>query len=172
VNGQPADDKGQLSRLAPMLQSLHGGKRAKPEAPTLGNRSAARERQRGASAKANFLPSCGFARPDATGFDCSACLCRSGLFGLSAGCQDFGRYDRNRTFELRPLAVYASASIRGDIWIYGFWTGLNYVAAASDQTQAKTDEAAIAAQVEKTCAQQTSQPLASAVWTTYLESKK
>ena len=112
------------------------------------------------------------ARPDATGLDCSACLCRFGLFGLSAGCQDFGRYDRNRTFELRPLAVYASASIRGDIWIYGFWTGLNYVAAASDQTQAKTDEAAIAAQVEKTCAQQTSQPLASAVWTTYLKSKK
>jgi hypothetical protein len=32
--------------------------------------------------------------------------------------------------------------------------------------------AAIAAQVEKTCAQQTSQPLASAVWTTYLESKR
>ena len=52
--------------------------------------------------------------------------------------------------------------LEGTIWIYGFWTGLNYVAAASDQTQAKTDEAAIAAQVEKTCAQQTSQPLASA----------
>jgi hypothetical protein len=62
--------------------------------------------------------------------------------------------------------------LEGTIWIYGFWTGLNYVAAASDQTQAKTDEAAIAAQVEKTCAQQTSQPLASAVWTTYLESKR
>ena len=62
--------------------------------------------------------------------------------------------------------------LEGTIWIYGFWTGLNYVAAASDQTQAKIDVAAIAAQVEKTCAQQTSQPLASAVWTTYLESKK
>ena len=62
--------------------------------------------------------------------------------------------------------------LEGTIWIYGFWTGLNYVAAASDQKQAKTDEAAIAAQVEKTCAEQTSQPLASAVWTTYLESKR
>jgi hypothetical protein len=62
--------------------------------------------------------------------------------------------------------------LEGTIWIYGFWTALNYVAAASDQTQAKTVEAAIAAQVEKTCAKQSSQPLASAVWTTYLESKR
>ena len=62
--------------------------------------------------------------------------------------------------------------LEGTIWIYGFWTGLNYVAAASDQTQAKIDAAAIVAQVEKTCAKQTSQTLASAVWTTYLESKR
>jgi hypothetical protein len=59
--------------------------------------------------------------------------------------------------------------LEGTIWIYGFWTGLNYVAAASDQTQAKIDVAAIVAEVEKTSAQQTSQTLASAVWTTYLE---
>jgi hypothetical protein len=62
--------------------------------------------------------------------------------------------------------------LEGTVWLYGFWTGLNYVAAASDQTQAKTDVAAIAAEVEKTCAQQTSQTLASAVWTTYLRSKR
>ena len=62
--------------------------------------------------------------------------------------------------------------LEGAVWIYGFWTGLNYVAAASDQTQAKIDVAAIVAQVEKTCAQQTSQTLASAVWTTYLGSKE
>ena len=62
--------------------------------------------------------------------------------------------------------------LEGTIWIYGFWTGLNYVAAASDQTQAKINVAAIVTEVEKTCAQQTSQTLASAVWTTYLESKK
>jgi hypothetical protein len=62
--------------------------------------------------------------------------------------------------------------LEGTVWIYGFWTGLNYVAAASDQTQAKIDPAAIVNEVEKTCAQQPSQTLASAVWTTYLGSKK
>jgi hypothetical protein len=59
--------------------------------------------------------------------------------------------------------------LEGTVWIYSFWTGLNYVAAASDQTQAKIDMAAMVAKVEKTCAQQTSQTLASAVSTTYLE---
>jgi hypothetical protein len=58
--------------------------------------------------------------------------------------------------------------LEGTVWISGFWTGINYVAAASDQTQAKIDMAAIVAEVEKNCAQQTSQTLASAVWTTYL----
>ena len=62
--------------------------------------------------------------------------------------------------------------LEGTVWIYGFWTGLNYVAAASDQTQAKVDMAAIVAEVEKTCARQTLKPLASAVWTTYLGSKR
>jgi hypothetical protein len=62
--------------------------------------------------------------------------------------------------------------LEGTIWIYGFWTGLNYVAAASDQTQAKIDVAAIVDQVEKTCARKKSQTLASAVWTSYLESKR
>jgi len=60
--------------------------------------------------------------------------------------------------------------LEGTVWIYGFWTGLNYVAAASGQTQAKTDITTIVAAVDKTCAQQTSQTLASAVWTTYLGS--
>ena len=62
--------------------------------------------------------------------------------------------------------------LEGTAWIYGFWTGLNYVAAASDQAQAKIDVAAIVVEVKKTCAQQMSQTLASAVWTTYLASKK
>ena len=59
----------------------------------------------------------------------------------------------------------------GTVWIYGFWTGLNYVAAASEQTQTQSeiDTAAIVAEVKKTCAQAPSQALASAVWTTYLE---
>ena len=60
----------------------------------------------------------------------------------------------------------------GTVWIYGFWTGLNYVAAASDQAQSGTDTAEIVAEVKKTCAQAPSQSLASAVWTTYLEFKK
>ncbi len=62
--------------------------------------------------------------------------------------------------------------LEGTIWIYGFWTGLNYVAAASDQTQAKINVAAIVTEVEKTCAQETSQTLGSAAWTTYLGSKR
>ena len=62
--------------------------------------------------------------------------------------------------------------LEGTAWIYGFWTGLNYVAAASDQAQAKIDMVAIVVEVKKTCAQQMSQTLASAVWTTYLASKK
>jgi hypothetical protein len=62
--------------------------------------------------------------------------------------------------------------LEGTIWIYGFWTGLNYVAAASDQAQAKIDVAAIVNEVEKTCAHQTSQTLASAVWATYIGSKR
>jgi hypothetical protein len=48
----------------------------------------------------------------------------------------------------------------------------DYVAAASDQAQANIDMAAIVVQVEKTCAQQTSQTLASAVWTTILDHLK
>jgi hypothetical protein len=60
----------------------------------------------------------------------------------------------------------------GIVWIHGFWTGLNYVAAASGQSQAKIDEAAIVAEVRKTCAQQTSQTLATAAWTAYLRSEK
>jgi hypothetical protein len=62
--------------------------------------------------------------------------------------------------------------LEGTVWIYGFWTGLNYVAAASDQAQAKIDVAATMSEVEKTCAQQMSQTLASAVWTTYIGSKR
>src|SRR3984957_5318328 len=60
----------------------------------------------------------------------------------------------------------------GTAWIYGFWRGLNYVAATSDQAQSGTDSAEIVAEVKKTCAQAPSQSLASAVWTTYLEFKK
>jgi hypothetical protein len=62
--------------------------------------------------------------------------------------------------------------LEGTIWIYGFWTGLNYVASASEQTETKVDTAAVLVEVKKTCAQRPSQALASAVWTTYLELDK
>lgn len=60
----------------------------------------------------------------------------------------------------------------GTVWIYGFWTGLNYAAAASEQAQSGTNTAEIVAEVKKTCAQLPSQALASAIWTTYLEFNK
>jgi hypothetical protein len=60
----------------------------------------------------------------------------------------------------------------GIIWILGFWTGLNYVAAASEQTQPKADEREIVTEVEKSCAQRSSQALGSAVWTAYLNFTK
>jgi hypothetical protein len=62
--------------------------------------------------------------------------------------------------------------LEGTIWIYGFWTGLNYVAAASGQTETKVDTAVAVVEVEKTCAQRPSQVLASAVWTAYLDLNK
>ena len=58
--------------------------------------------------------------------------------------------------------------LEGTVWIHGFWTGLNYVAAASGQTQPKISTSSIMTEVEKACARKTSQTLASAVWTTYL----
>jgi hypothetical protein len=59
--------------------------------------------------------------------------------------------------------------LEGTIWIYGFWTGVNYVAAASGQTETKVDTEAVMVEVKKTCAQRPSQVLASAVWTAYLD---
>jgi hypothetical protein len=40
--------------------------------------------------------------------------------------------------------------LEGTIWIYGFWTGLNYVAAASGQTETKVDTTAVVVEVKKT----------------------
>ena len=65
-----------------------------------------------------------------------------------------------------------SLRLEGTIWIYGFWTGLNYVAAASEQTETKIDTEAVVVEVKKTCAQRQSQVLASAVWATYLDHNK
>ena len=62
--------------------------------------------------------------------------------------------------------------LEGTIWIYGFWTGLNYVASASEQTETKVDTAAVVLEVKKTCAQRPSQVLASAVWAAYIDLNK
>src|ERR1700687_143714 len=51
---------------------------------------------------------------DKTSLICGASLCRSDLPGLGAECQGFSRHDGNRAHELRSLAVYARASIRGN----------------------------------------------------------
>ena len=58
--------------------------------------------------------------------------------------------------------------LEGTVWIHGFWTGLNYVAAASGQTQPRISMSSIVPEVERACPRQTAQTLASAVWTTYL----
>jgi hypothetical protein len=62
--------------------------------------------------------------------------------------------------------------LEGTIWIYGFWTGLNYVAAASGQTETKVETAAVMVEVKQACAKRPSQILASAVWTAYLDLNK
>jgi hypothetical protein len=53
-------------------------------------------------------------------------------------------------------------------WVEGFWSGLNYVAAASDQKQSVVDANVMMAEMEKVCRQKSSQILASAVWTAFL----
>src|SRR5258706_5584013 len=57
--------------------------------------------------------------------------------------------------------------LEGTVWIYGFWTGLNYVAAASGQSPAKINMSAVVVEVEKTCAQQTTPTFTSAPWTSH-----
>jgi hypothetical protein len=62
----------------------------------------------------------------------------------------------------------ASRKLEGAVWIYGFWSGLNYVAAASEQKQHRASSADIIEAVEKVCRRGPSQILASAAWSAYL----
>jgi hypothetical protein len=62
--------------------------------------------------------------------------------------------------------------LEGTVWIYGFWSGLNYVAASSQQDQPKTNGAAMIAAVEAACRSKPSQILAAAVWTAYIDSNQ
>ena len=59
--------------------------------------------------------------------------------------------------------------LEGTVWIYGFWSGLNYVAVSSEQSQSGLNEDAMVAAVEKTCRRQPSQILGVAAWAAYLE---
>jgi hypothetical protein len=107
-----------------------------------------------------------------TGSIGGAGLRRSGLPGLGAGCQV--SVDMMGIGGMSCAHWQSTQALRseGTIWIYGFWTGLNYVAAASGQTETKVDTAAVMVEVKKTCAQRPSQVLASAVWTAYLDLHK
>jgi hypothetical protein len=61
-----------------------------------------------------------------------------------------------------------SRKLEGAVWIYGFWSGLNYVAAASEQKQHRANSADIVQAVEKVCRRGLSQILASAAWSAYV----
>jgi len=62
--------------------------------------------------------------------------------------------------------------LEGTVWIYGFWSGLNYVAASSQQDQPKTNDSAMIAAVEAACRGNPSQILAAAAWAAYIDSNQ
>ena len=66
----------------------------------------------------------------------------------------------------------AASRAEGTVWIFGFWSGLNYAAAASEQVQAKSDEKGAIAEVVRVCATNPSQVLAGAVWEAYINFSK
>ena len=57
----------------------------------------------------------------------------------------------------------------GAVWIYGFWSGLNYVAAASQQDQSKATSNAMIAAVETVCKREPSRILAAVAWSAYID---
>jgi hypothetical protein len=75
----------------------------------------------------------------------------------------------------RTCASWLSSQDRkseGTVWIYGFWSGLNYVAAASEQDQSKATSAAMVAAVESVCRRDLSRLLAAAAWSAYIALNK
>jgi len=60
----------------------------------------------------------------------------------------------------------------GVVWIYGFWSGLNYVAAASEQNQSKATSDAMISAVEQTCRNHPSRVLATVAWSAYIDLNK
>ena len=63
----------------------------------------------------------------------------------------------------------AATRAEGIVWILGFWSGLNYVAAASEQLQPKSTEKQVIAEVARICATDPSQVLASVTWAVYVD---
>jgi hypothetical protein len=66
----------------------------------------------------------------------------------------------------------AATRAEGTVWIFGFWSALNYVAAASEQPQPSSTEKEVLAEVARICLANPSQVLASAAWTAYLNVSK
>jgi hypothetical protein len=62
--------------------------------------------------------------------------------------------------------------LEGTVWIYGFWSALNYVVASSQQDQPTTKGTAMVAAVEAACRGNPSQILASAAWAAYIDSNQ
>lgn len=62
----------------------------------------------------------------------------------------------------------AASRAEGTIWIYGFWSGLNYVAAVTEQGQVKSNEKEMITEIVRMCAINPSQVLASVVWGAYM----
>jgi hypothetical protein len=61
----------------------------------------------------------------------------------------------------------------GEKWALGFWSGLNYVAAATkSQNQLVMDPEAMLIEIEKTCAKGNGGSLADAIWITFLTLNK
>jgi hypothetical protein len=71
-----------------------------------------------------------------------------------------------------PWRSTAASRAEGTVWTFGFWSGLNYVAAASEQVQPKSDEKGVIAEVARVCATNPSQVLAGAVWEAYINFSK
>lgn len=75
----------------------------------------------------------------------------------------------------RTCAYWLSSrdhKLEGTVWIYGFWSGLNYVAVASQQPQSKATDSAMIAAVEAVCKREPSSPLATAAWSAYIDLSK
>jgi hypothetical protein len=93
--------------------------------------------------------------------------------GLSLGSNAEGTRVRINIFGLgaEPCDILQSAQNRKreiTLWIEGFSSGLNYVAAASDQKQSTADTDMMMAEAERACRRKPSQILATAAGTAFL----